>query len=89
MKLSQIQSDRDEIESKLSVVQEENLTLKSENKRLIGHVSTAKEQARQKVYKNEMVISFLLVISRNQNYKKPIKLLKHFWKRSPVSKKKR
>ena len=50
MKLSQIQSDHDETESKLSIVKTENLTLKSENKSLISHVFTAKEQTRQKVY---------------------------------------
>ena len=50
MKLSQIQSDHDETESKLSMIKTENLTLKSDNKNLITHVFTAKEQARQKVY---------------------------------------
>jgi len=44
-----MQFDYDEMESKLSITEAKHASLKSENKSLVGHVSTAKEQARQKV----------------------------------------
>ena len=63
MKLSLIQSGRDETESKLSVVEKENETLKSDNKSLVSHISTAKEQTWQKVYKPEWYYHFISDLS--------------------------
>ena len=49
LQLSQIQSNYSEMESKLSVVETENLSLKSEKKSLISRVSAARDQVRLKV----------------------------------------
>ena len=64
MKLSLIQSDRDETESRLSVVEKEKATLKSDNKSLVTHISTTKEQIRQKVNKTKWYYHCILVISQ-------------------------
>ena len=62
LKLSEVQSDCDGIESKLSVVEGENLSLKSKNKSLVAHLSSTKEQARQKVQPNlDCTFVFILV----------------------------
>lgn len=49
LKLSEVESNHDDIKSRLSVVEAENLSLKSKNKSLVTHLSSTKEQARQKV----------------------------------------
>jgi len=48
-KISQMQSDHEEMESKLSLLETENSSLKVEKKRLVGHVSVMRDRERQKV----------------------------------------
>lgn len=52
LKLIQMQSLHGQTESKLSVVEAENSSLKSENRKLVSHLSTMKEQERPKVFQN-------------------------------------
>ena len=49
LQLSQVQSSYNEIKSNLSVVEFENLSLKSERGKLVKRVSTTRDQVRQKV----------------------------------------
>ena len=61
LQLSQIQSSYNEMESKLSLIEVENLSLKSEKTKLVGRISTTRDQVRQKVqHKTEMFMTILL-----------------------------
>jgi len=48
-KISQMQSDHGEMESKLHLLETENSSLKAEKKRLVSHVSEIRNREKQKV----------------------------------------
>ena len=56
LQLSQVQSSYNEMKSNLSVVEFENLSLKSEKRKLVSRVSTTRDQVRQKVQQRVFMI---------------------------------
>ena len=62
LQLSQVQSSYNEMKSNLSVVEFENLSLKSEKRKLVSRVSTTRDQVRQKVQQRVFMIILLFMV---------------------------
>ena len=68
LQLSQVQSSYNEMKSNLSVVEFENLSLKSEKRKLVSRVSTTRDQVRQKVQqRNCGIYDYSSVYGRSQH----------------------